>query len=167
MRSGLKGTNHQSPATGHASPGMAESLRARALRLLARREHSRVELARKLAVHAEDQAEVERVLDELEARGWLSERRVVEQMVHARRSRFGARRIERDLLAKGISEDAIAAALPEVRGGELQAAREVWRRKFGGRLPRNASERGRQARFLQGRGFDLEVIMKVIKGEEE
>jgi regulatory protein len=135
--------------------------------MLARREHSRLELGRKLAVHAEDAAEVERVLDELEARGWLSERRVVEQMVHARRARFGAQRIERDLQAKGVSEDAIAAALPEIRGGELQAAREVWRRKFGGRLPRNASERGRQARFLQGRGFGMEVILKVIKGGDE
>ena len=146
---------------------MAESLRARALRLLARREHSRVELARKLAVHAQDPAEVERVLDELESRGWLSERRVVEQVVHARRSRFGARRIERDLLAKGVSEDAIAAALPEIRGGEFQAARELWRRRFGGRLPRNAQERGRQARFLQGRGFGMETILKVIKGGDE
>ena len=143
------------------------SLRGRALRLLARREHSRVELARKLAVHTEDQAEIERVLDDMEAHGWLSERRVVEQMVHTRRARFGAQRIERDLLAKGVSEDAIAAALPELRSGELQAAREVWRRKFGGRLPRNASERGRQARFLQGRGFGMDVILRIIKGGDE
>ena len=144
------------------------SLRERALRLLARRELSRKELARKLGIHTEDSAEIERVLDELEARGWLSERRVVEQLVHARRSRFGAQRIERDLLAKGVSEDAIAAALPELKGGELRAAREVWRRKFGGRLPRTASERGRQARFLQGRGFGMDVILKIIKsGDEE
>jgi len=147
--------------------GHAPTLKGRALRLLARREHSRAELARKLSAHAEDPAAVERVLDELEARGWLSERRVVEQMVYARRARFGARRIERDLLAKGVSEDAIAEALPELRSGELQAAREVWRRKFGGRLPRNASERGRQARFLQGRGFGMEVIIKIIKGGDE
>jgi len=131
--------------------------------MLARREHSRRELERKLAAHAEDPAEVGQVLDEFEAQGWLSERRVVEQVVHARRSRFGAQRIERDLLAKGVSEHAIAEALPELRGGELQAAREVWRRKFGGRLPRNASERGRQARFLQGRGFGMDVILKIIK----
>ena len=143
------------------------SLLGRALRLLARREHSRTELARKLAAHAEDLVEIESVLDELERRGWLSERRVVEQMVHARRARFGAHRITRDLLAKGVSQDAIAGALPEIRGGELQAAREVWRRKFGGRLPRNAQERGRQARFLQGRGFGMEVIVKVIKGGDE
>ena len=146
---------------------MAESLRARALKLLARREHSRAELARKLSVHAEDVAEIEGVLDDFEKRGWLSERRVVEQVVHGRRSRFGARRIEHELLRKGVSEEAITAAAPALKAGELDAAREVWNRKFGGRLPRGAAERARQVRFLQGRGFDFDVIMKVIKGSDE
>ena len=143
------------------------SLRERALKLLARREHSRAELARKLSAHAEDPAEIETVLDDCERRGWLSERRVVEQLVHARRSRFGARRIERDLHQKGISGDAVAAALADLKSGELDAAREVWRRKFGGRLPRSPADRARQVRFLQGRGFELEVVLKVIKGGDD
>ena len=154
---------------------MPESLKARALKLLARREHSRAELGRKLAAgsgqSAEhgtvDAAEIERLLDELESRGWLSERRVVEQMVHARRSRFGMQRIERDLLAKGVSGEAVAGAIQDLKEGELAAAREIWRRKFGGRLPRNQAERGKQARFLQGRGFGMDVILKVIKGGDE
>jgi regulatory protein len=146
---------------------MADSLRDRALRLLARREHTRAELARKLAVHSGDPDEIERVLGDLERRGWLSERRVVEQLVHSRRSRFGARRIERDLRQKGVSEDAVSAALTELKGGELEAAREVWRRKFGGRQPRRPADRARQVRFLQGRGFDLEVILKVLRGAED
>ena len=146
---------------------MAEGLRARALKLLARREHSRAELARKLSVHAGDPAEVERVLDDFERRGWLSERRVVEQLVHARRPRYGARRIERDLLQKGVSEEAVAAALAGLKAGELEAAREVWRRKFGGRQPRGPADHARQVRFLQGRGFGLEVILRVIKGGQE
>jgi len=146
---------------------VAESLRSRALKLLARREHTRAELARKLADYAEDPAGLESVLDDFERRGWLSERRVVEQMVHARRSRYGARRIERDLVAKGVSEDAVAAALSELKGGELEAAREVWRRKFGGRLPRTPTERAKQARFLQRHVFEMEVILKVIKGTSE
>ena len=145
---------------------MKESLRARALRLLARREHARAELAKKLSVHAEDPAEIERVLDELETRGWLSERRVVEQRVHTLRARFGIRRIERDLLAKGVSAEAVAAALPDLKSGELEAARAVWARKFD-RPPRTAAERARQARFLQGRGFDLDVIFRIIKGGDE
>ena len=146
---------------------MAESLRGRALKLLARREHSRAELARKLSAHTEDPAEIEAVLDDCEQRGWLSERRVVEQRVHTLRTRFGARRIERDLLAKGVSGEAVAGAMSDLKGGELEAAREVWRKKFGGRLPRTPADRARQARFLQGRGFDMEVIMKVINSRDE
>ena len=142
------------------------SLRDRALRLLARREHTRAELARKLSVHSEDPGEVERVLDDLERRGWVSERRVVEQRVHTLRKRYGARRIERDLRQKGVSDDAVVAVLAELKGSELEAAREVWRRKFGGRQPGRPADRARQVRFLQGRGFDLEVILKVIKGGE-
>jgi regulatory protein len=143
------------------------TLRERALKLLARREHSRKELGRKLSEHAGDPQEVERTLDECEARGWLSEQRVVEQLVHNRRSRFGIRRIARDLEAKGISGEATAAALSRVKEGEVEAARAVWRRKFGGRAPRNAAERARQARFLQGRGFELDVIFKVIEGDDD
>lgn len=142
------------------------SLRGRALRLLARREHSRYELTRKLAVHTEDPAELERVLDALEAEGCLSERRVVEQIVHARGARFGARRIARELADKGIAEEAIAEALQARRAEELSSARAVWRRKFE-HPPRTASERARQVRFLQGRGFDFDTIMKVVKGVEE
>ncbi|MBM3356869.1 MAG: recombination regulator RecX [Betaproteobacteria bacterium] len=145
---------------------MAVSLRARALKLLARREHSRAELARKLAPHAADPEELESLLDLLERCGWLSEARVVEQVVHSRRSRFGLRRIERELAQKGVSLEAIAAALPELRAGELAAARTVWRKKFG-RQPRSMAERARQARFLQGRGFAPDVVYKVIKGVDE
>lgn len=142
------------------------SLRARALRLLARREHSRHELARKLAAHAQDPAELESVLDALEAQGWLSERRVVEQIVHARRSRFGARRIARELVEKGIGEEAVAAAVQTLTEDEAESARAVWRKKFA-HLPRTAAERARQVRFLQGRGFGFDAIMKVVKGEDE
>ena len=148
--------------------GREPSLRERALRYLARREHSRAELARKLAPHAEeDPAAIDTLLDDLEARGWLSERRVVEQVVHARRSRFGARRIEHELLGKGVSEESIAAARPELKESELEAARTVWRKKFGGRPAGRPADRARQVRFLQGRGFALDVIMKVIKGTDE
>jgi len=141
---------------------MAETLRARALKLLARREHTRRELERKLAAGGEGRAEIETVLDELERRGWLSEARVTEQLIHARQRRFGARRIERELRDRGVSGEAVSAALPALREGELERARAVWARKFK-RQPAGAAERARQVRFLQGRGFDLDVIFKVIR----
>jgi len=144
---------------------MPEGLRKRALQLLARREHTRRELQRKLASEAEDSSALDQVLDELEARGWLSETRVAEQLVHTRRSKFGTRRIVHELRERGVSEDTVAAVAGELKGGQLDAARAVWQRKFRN-PPGNAAERARQIRFLQGRGFELDVIFKLIKGEE-
>lgn len=138
------------------------SLRARALRLLARREHSRLELQRKLAPHAQDPDELAGLLDDLRRRGWLSESRVVEQIIHARREKFGSRRIRQELLEKGVAEELVAASLPGLEDGDAEAARAVWQKKFG-KLPRSPSERARQARFLQNRGFSHETIRQMLR----
>lgn len=138
------------------------NLRERALRMLARREHSRLELRRKLAPHVEEFDDIEALLDNLEKRGWLSEKRVVEQTVYSRRSRYGAMRIVHELREKGVSDDAIAEAEPKIRESELETAHEVWRKKFRS-LPRSAAERARQMRFMQSRGFDMDVIRKVLR----
>jgi regulatory protein len=145
---------------------LPDRLRARALRLLARREHTRAELAAKLKPHAEDERQLAALLDELEARGWLSETRFVESVLHARRARYGSARIAHELRSKGVSEDAIERAARGLRATELQAAREVWRRKFG-RRPASPAERARQARFLASRGFATEVIRRVLDGRED
>jgi regulatory protein len=138
------------------------TLRVRALRLLARREHTRAELERRLAPHAEDQAEVERLLDEFAGLGWISEERAIEQVVHARRGKFGSRRIRQALVARGVGAERVAAAMAGLKATEDEALRAVWRRKFG-RAPASAAERARQIRFLQGRGFALEAIVKMLK----
>jgi regulatory protein len=138
------------------------SLRVQALRLLARREHTRLELQRKLAGQAEDARELDNLLDEFTARGWLAEARVAEQVIHARRGRFGSRRIRQELLAKGVAEEIVASVLPQLKDSELKAARTVWRRKFKA-PPSNSTERARQVRFMLGRGFAMETILKVIR----
>lgn len=142
------------------------SLRARALAYLARREHSRTELERKLAAHAETAEELTGLLDEFEKRGWLSEKRVVEQVIHGRRGKYGLSRIVHELRQKGVAEDLISQALPDIRESELDAARSVWRKKFG-KPPADAKERAKQMRFLQSRGFSLDVIYKVLRQEDE
>lgn len=139
------------------------SLRARALRHLARREHTRHELALKLAPHAGSEAEVAQILDDFTQRGWLSEQRAAEQIVHARRGRYGPARIRRDLEAKGVTAEAAGPVLAALKEGELEAARAVWQRKFRA-PPANAAERAKQARFLQGRGFGNETILKLLRG---
>lgn len=145
---------------------MKPDLRARALACLARREYSRQELARKLAPHAEEEAALESLLDDLQARGWLSETRFVEQMIRVRQEKFGSRRIVHELREKGVAEQAIQAALPHLKESELETARAVWARKFGN-PPQDAKERAKQMRFLQSRGFGLDVIGKVLRCSED
>jgi regulatory protein len=145
------------------------SLRAQALRYLARREYSRTELRGKLLPHVQADADFEQVspvnldalLDDLAARGWLSDERAATQLVHAKRSRFGTQRITHELRQKGIAENLIADALPQLKETELEAAREVWQKKFGA-APQDAKEKAKQLRFLQSRGFALDVVFKVL-----
>ena len=136
---------------------------ARGLRLLARREHTRRELAAKLSPHVEDPAQLEALLDDFAARGWLSESRVVEQVLHTKRGRFGPARIRQALQQRGVSESLLAPALQSLRDTELQAARAVWARKYRSAAS-SPAERARQARFLQSRGFSLEVALRVVSG---
>jgi regulatory protein len=142
--------------------GPRVSLRAQALRLLARREHTRAELKARLEAEGADAAELEAVLEEFSRCGWISDTRVVEQIAHARRSRFGSRRIRQELLAKGVPDHLVEAAMPELKEGDIDAARAVWRKKFHA-PPGNAAERARQVRFLQSRGFSLDLAMRVIR----
>ena len=143
-------------------PAPLPSLRDRALKALARREHSRQELQARLQPFAEDAHELEFVLDDLEKRGWLSEARFVEQLTTVRRRRFGAARILHELREKGVSESALAAAQSQLKDSEVDAARAVWKKKFG-RLPATLKERAKQARFLAGRGFSADVVHAVLK----
>lgn len=144
----------------------APSLLARALKALGRREHSRQELQAKLKPFSEDPDELDALLDKLEKRGWLSEARFVEQLTTTRRRKFGVARIVHELRGKGVSDDAISAARAQLKAGEVEAARIVWKKKFG-KLPRSLQERGKQARFLAGRGFSAEVVHQVLKGSDE
>lgn len=138
------------------------SLKTRALGYLARREHSRLELERKLKPYAQTSEELSSVLDTLEQRGFLSAVRMVEQVIHMRKSKFGSQRIVHELREKGIAENLIAAALLSIKETEQDSAREVWRKKYGA-MPANAKELGRQMRFLMGRGFTPEVIRQVLR----
>ena len=142
------------------------SLHTRAMRYLVRREYSRAELNAKLLLKATPDDNVERVLDELAARGWLSDSRAVEQVVRQRRNRFGMQRIAFELRQKGIGEDLINDALPQMRETELEAARSVWQRKFG-IAPKDAKNKARQIRFMQSRGFMPDVIFKVLRSTDD
>ena len=156
------------------------SLKARALQWLAQREHSRVELQRKLlrlarqrateqgdaadddAATVDAAAEVDALMDWLLAKHYLSDTRFVESRVNARATRYGNLRIRQELGQHGAALD--PATAERLQSSELARARAVWARKYGGDPASTAVERARQMRFLAGRGFSAEVIRSVVRG---
>lgn len=143
-------------------PRPSISLKARALRYLAAREHSRLELGRKLARHAGEGDDVAALLDWLETQKFLSESRFSESLVHRRADRFGNSRILAELRSHGIPDADLSAAQDELAATEIDRAREVWQRKFG-HPPADANERAKQMRFLQQRGFSHRAIRAALQ----
>lgn len=136
-------------------------LRERALRLLARREHSRFELARKLGQAGFPQNEIDPLLDDFEERNWLSDRRFAESWVADHRAKAGSIKLAYELRQRGVADEVIQAVLGDNRDTEIERAREVWRKKF----PASSAsplEKVKQMRFLQSRGFSLSVIRNVL-----
>jgi regulatory protein len=132
------------------------------MRFLARREHSREELKRKLSSHAEEGDDIDAVLDELAAKGWLSDARFAEQAIRSKSRRFGPVKLAHVLRSKGLDDEAIAAGF-RAAGHEGEANLEaVWKSRFRA-APADERERGRQVRFLQGRGFPLNDILRYLQ----
>jgi regulatory protein len=144
-------------------PDTPAELKARALRHLARREHSRAELSRKLAPHAESAEALLFLLDELEQRKQLSDERYAEVRSNWMARKYGAAKIRQDLKAKGVA-DAVAARISTE--GELERARAILARKY-----RDAAttreEKARRMRFLQSRGFSFDTIRGALAVDEE
>ena len=143
-------------------------MRQRALDYLGKREYSYFELTQKLKPFADESDNIPAILDDFKKRGWLSDARFTEQLVHARQSKFGSTRVANELREKGVADDLIANALEEVKVNELDFARDVCRKKFKA-SPSSREDWAKQARFLQSRGFGFDVIKKVlnIKSEED
>jgi regulatory protein len=137
------------------------NLRVQALKLLTRRDFSRVELRAKLAIEAETEDELDAVLDTLQSERLLSDTRYATQRVIARARRFGNARLKQDLRQHGVGDEDIAVALPE-GGDETERCHAVWARKFGD-LPATQEERAKQMRFLQYRGFSAEAIKQTMR----
>ncbi len=150
----------------------ALSVKGRALRYLAQREHSRAELERKLARYVDDVADVAasqqiaEALDDLAAKGLLSDARAAESVLRGEGARYGVRRLKQTLQGKGLGAELVSTTLQAARATELERAREVWRRRFG-TPPADLAERARQMRFLAGRGFDGDVIRRVVQGADD
>ncbi|MEI6599825.1 MAG: recombination regulator RecX [Comamonadaceae bacterium] len=139
------------------------SLKGRALRLLSGREHSRTELERKLARFEEEPGTLKRALDDLQAKGFISEQRVIESVLHRRAAKLGTARLKHELQGKGLDPQAVAQAMVQLKLSEHERALAVWQKKFGA-APASPLEAARQIRFLAARGFGAEAIRKIVKG---
>ncbi|HZM33279.1 MAG TPA: recombination regulator RecX [Burkholderiales bacterium] len=141
----------------------AAALKARALRLLARREHSRDELARRLSPYAESAESLRGLLRELEGGGQLSNERFAESRARVLARKYGPARIRQDLRAKGVAADVVAVVIGT---DELERARGILARRYR-TAPRSREERARRARFLHGRGFSADIIHRLLLREEQ
>jgi regulatory protein len=138
------------------------SLKSRALRMLVRREHSRQELRRKLERVVVAGDDIDAVLDDLTARGWLSDARFAEQAIRARSRRFGPLKLAQQLRSRGVAEETISAGFRAAGAEGAADIAKVWGSRFQS-PPADDRERGRQVRFLQGRGFALDAALKFLR----
>ena len=138
------------------------SLRAQAIRLLARREYARSELEHRLIAKGAPRDEVGFVLDELIAQGYLSDARYARAMAMQKAGGYSRRSIAEALKAKGIARTDIEGALAEAEADDEKTLRALWQRRFG-KPPTDEREKARQVRYLQARGFALSAIFKLLR----
>lgn len=145
---------------------LEKTLRQRALEYLAKREYSYAELGQKLKAYAEEADDLPALLEDFKQRGWLSDARFTEQLVHARKAKFGSVRVANELREKGVDDTLIAEAVAGLQDNEVARASEVWRKKFKA-APITREEWAKQARFLQSRGFTFDVIKHILNRHAE
>ena len=151
----------------NSKPGGATvSLKGRALRLLSGREHSRAELERKLKSFEEAPGELAAVLDDLQAKDFISQQRVIESVINRRSAKLGTARIRQELQSKGLDKESVLEAVAGLQSTELARARELWRKKFG-EPATDPKERGKQMRFLAARGFSGDTVRRVLTGLQD
>jgi regulatory protein len=142
--------------------GKPVSLKAQAVRLLARREYARDDLQQRLIAKGAARDEVVAVLDELSSQGLLSNERFAHALVAQKSGSYSRRSIRGELKRKGVSGDAIEDAIGDAPIEDEAAMLALWQRRFG-TPPANDREKARQIRFLQSRGFELSAIFKMLK----
>ena len=118
------------------------------------------------ALMEQQQGQIDTVLDELQAKGLLSDQRAAEALLHRKGGQFGAVRLRYELQRKGINQSMAEDLLQDIVVSEAQRAYALWQKKFGVR-PVTPAERARQMRFLAGRGFSSDVIHRIMRQGDE
>ena len=140
----------------------ALSIKGRVLRLLSQREHSRAELARKLADMETASGDLAAVLDDFVAKGLISEERLTQSVLNQRANKLGAMRLRAELHQKGVSTDRIREAVDSLKSSESARAQGVWSKRFKGPPEDATKAMAKQVRFLAARGFDAAAIRAAV-----
>lgn len=140
---------------------MNNSLKAKALYFLARREYAYQELYSKLKKYSEDDEEIKSLLDFLQERGWLSEERYIKSYLDSKSKKYGLLKIKHVLMQKTSNPELVNHILSENPVDEYDLARKLWLKKFG-QVATEQNELAKQIRFLQNKGFSFTIIKKVI-----
>jgi regulatory protein len=147
-------------------PADEAACRRVAIELMARREHSRAELTRKLAAREFHGDVIAAALDALAESGLLAETRFIESFIRSRVTKGqGPVRIRAELAQRGVAEPQAAESLGDAAVDWVAMARAVRRKRFGAALPKEFKERARQARFLQYRGFDSRAVQLALEAD--
>lgn len=148
--------------SGTTSPARkGPSLKARAIDFLSRREHSRLELRRKLQRHSDDFNEIDALLDELQKENWQSEERYAQSLINRRAYKFGTARLIQELRQNGVDDIHIEAVREQLKDSEFERALEVWERKFG-MAPEDRKAYAKQHRFMASRGFSSDQLRRIL-----
>lgn len=151
-------------------PADEKDIELRAVNLLSRREHSRVELQRKMELRGFDSKAIARVLDRLAERNWQSDERFTGSYIrHRVMQRQGPNKIRAELALRGISSDAIQCHFEEESVDWFALAKEALQRKFREPAGDDRKEFARRQRFLASRGFTMDHIrsaMNTLENDE-
>lgn len=140
-----------------------KKLKRIAMQLLARRDHSRQELIRKLEKHHESLELRQSIVDDLIKQGLQSDERFAENYLHYRAMRgFGPVRIKLELMERGVSQNIVEMQFAAFDDNWLSLAKKVYTKRFGSNLPKDYLKRAQHTRFLQYRGFPTDIIHQLF-----
>jgi len=145
-------------------PKKTISLLGRAIRYLSYREHSEVEIRKKLQPHAQTEVELDETIAKLIEKNFLSNTRFVEGLVTRKSKGLGVNRLVQELRQHQIDKTTIAEQLHGLKQSEAQRAFEVWEKKFG-QLAQDPKDLAKQIRFLASRGFEQDTIYQIVRGK--
>ena len=108
--------------------------------------------------------DIKNLLDELVEKSWQSDIRFTEQFIFSKKNKYGLRKVAHELKLRGVDDRLISEGLSSVKSEEFLLAKKIWSKKYN-HLPESIEEKTKQIRFLQSRGIELDLILKILTGK--